>query len=98
MTIDDVWKKIQAEGGPSHIVLDAAGTTELREIALKKDPELQWDVIYIRDDGYSYGCDFYLAQHVEALFRDQWIGVVNRGALRPRVMNFRLDKDPQAVV
>jgi hypothetical protein len=92
MTLDEVWKRIEKDGGPSHILMDKDGTTLPTPLALKKNPDLQWDVIYIRNDGWSLGCDFYLSHYAEALHRETWSGVVNRGAKNPRVLDFRLDK------
>jgi hypothetical protein len=96
MTLEEVWKRIQKDG-PSHILLDKAGTTLPTAQASKKDPDLMWDAIYIRNDGWSLGCDFYLMPTAEELHRDAWIGMVLRGAKKPRVLNFRLDSGPQTV-
>ena len=90
MTLAESWKKIDREG-PSHILLDKAGTVEMTVVAKAGNPDLQWDLIYIRNDGWSLGCDFYLAQYAEALHRADWIGVARRGDKKPRPMNFVLD-------
>ena len=83
MTIDEVWKKIEKEG-PAYVLLDKDSAPEMLVLALKKNPELSWDLIYIRDDGWSLGCDFYLGQHAENLFRDRWVAWVRRGDKKPR--------------
>jgi len=80
-TLADFWKKIQKEG-PSHVLLDKTGKTEMTQMAVQKNPDLQWDAIYIRADGWSLGCDIYLTQYAEHLH--PWIGVVMRGAKNPK--------------
>lgn len=90
MTLDEVWKQVRTVG-PSHVMLDKEGTTMMREIAVKKNPDLSWDVIYIRDDGYSLGCEFYLSQFAEHLQRDRWIAVMMRGAPKLKMVNFAVD-------
>ena len=80
-TLTDIWKRVQKEG-PSHILLDKSGTVEMTVLATKKNPDLQWDVIYFREDGFTLGCEFYLSQYAEHLH--PWIGVMMRGANGPR--------------
>jgi hypothetical protein len=87
MTIDEVWKRLQKEG-PSHLLLDKEGTVQMTQVALKKNPDVRWDLIYIRNDGYTLGCDFYLTQYAEHLHRADWIAVVSRGARTPKLVNF----------
>lgn len=93
VTLADVWRQIQ-KTGPSAVLLDAAGTTEMTQLAARKNPDLSWDQIFIRRDGWSLACSLYLAQYAEALHRDEWIAVVRRGDVQPKEVNFALDKNP----
>lgn len=88
LTLTDSWKKLQHEG-PSHILLNRAGDTEMMVVAKSHNPDLSWDLVYIRNDGFTLACDFYLAQYAEALHRNDWTAVLMRGELKPRELNFR---------
>jgi hypothetical protein len=84
-TLSDMWKRVQAEG-PSHILLDKNGTVEMTVIVKQKNPDVTWDVIYFRADGYTLGCDIYMAGYAEHLH--DWCGVMMRGAKAPRTMPY----------
>jgi hypothetical protein len=90
MTLSDSWKKIQQVGPTALLVTptDAQPTVLVK----KANPDVTWDLIYIRRDGWSLGCEFYMAQHAEALHRDDWVALVRRGDIRPKKVNFHLDK------
>jgi hypothetical protein len=90
MTLADMWKVIQAKG-PHHILLNQAGDTKMTVLALRDDPDLHWDLVYIRNDGWSLGCSYYLGHHAEALHRADWIAVVRRGDKTPRPVQFTVD-------
>jgi hypothetical protein len=87
MTLIDIWKKIEATGGPTAVMLNQT-QFEILPIAMAKNPDLRWDLIYIRNDGWSLGCDFYHAEYAEKLFKSQWVGLVRRGDTRPRPVHF----------
>lgn len=36
------------------------------------------DIIFIRDDGWSLGAPSHLASFAEAMWKDEWIGVLTR--------------------
>src|SRR5213082_2981308 len=93
MTLAEVWKKIEAAGGP-HAIMLTRNTFEALPIALQKNPDLTWDFIYIRNDGWSLGADFYLSHYAEALFAGQWIAVVRRGDKKPRPLRNVVDIAP----
>lgn len=85
MTLQDAWKKVQQQGPTTFLI--APGTTMIWPLA-KRDGKV-CDAIFIRDDGWSMGCDFYSVQHAEHMFDDgerKWIGVVYRGQKEPRVI------------
>lgn len=98
MTIYDIWKKIEAAGGPTAVLLNKEGETKILPIALAQNPDLRWDLIYIRSDGWSLGCEFYLGQYAEHLHRDQWVGIVRRGDKQPKPLHFAVDKPADAGV
>lgn len=94
MNLLDVWKKIQAQGGPHSVLLNKDGETQMTVLALQKNPDLWWDVIYIRNDGWSLGCDFYLAPYAENLHRCDWVAWIRRGDKAPRPLLLKpLDTD-----
>lgn len=80
MTLQDAWKHI-AVRGPAAILVDRHGNQMLPDAALKAG--IGWDILYIREDGWSLGASFYLAQYAERLHRDQWIGWMRRGDKKP---------------
>lgn len=90
MTLDEIWKRVQVSG-PSHLLLDKEGNIQMTVIQLAKTPDMLWDMVYIRNDGFSLGCDIYLAHYAENLFRNDWIGLVKRGDKKPRPVNFAVD-------
>jgi hypothetical protein len=88
MTLDEAWKKIERAGGPASVLIDRNGEQLISAIAKKQGR--QWDVLYIRSDGWSLGCEFYLAQYAEELHREEWIGFMRRGEKVPVARTFLL--------
>ena len=88
MTLDDAWKIIAARG-PAEVLVNRQGDTASQDVAIKQH-RTPWDIIYIRDDGWSLGTSFYLAQYAEPMHKSRWIGKMVRGAKKPQAIG--LDK------
>ena len=93
MTLDAAWKLVQ-QRGPTSAMVDRTNTMPYGE-AKKRGIELRcgygdiagsvdWDMLFIREDGYSLAASIYLAPYAENLFKTQWIGVMKRGEKVPR--------------
>jgi hypothetical protein len=98
MTLEAAWKLVQARG-PAVVVVDRTGKTMPYAEAKARGIEMrcgygdqmgsaEWDVLYIRDDGYSVCSSIYLAPYAEDLFKPQWIGMMRRGEKSPRPISF----------
>jgi hypothetical protein len=83
MTLRDIWQKIQREG-PTVVMLNRQGDTLSTTIAKQKNPDLRYDLIYIRQDGWSLGCEYYYAETAERLHPDKWVALIRRGDLAPK--------------
>ncbi len=99
MTLEAAWKLVQ-QRGPTVVLLDRAGTVMPWAEAKKRGHEMrcgigdrydegsvEWDWLYIRDDGYSVASSIYLAHYIEKLHPGRWIGVMRRGDKSPKALD-----------
>lgn len=83
MTLQDAWKVILVRG-PSEVMVTRTDTVSPAEAMSKY--RTGWDVIYIRDDGWSLAAPYYFAHYAENLHKGRWIGRVRRGDKSPKEM------------
>jgi len=69
-------KNIMASG-PSRVLIDATGTA-VSSLRARRDHGVEPDVIFIRNDGWSLGAPWHLFGAAEAMWPDQWIGILRR--------------------
>jgi hypothetical protein len=55
---------------PTRILLDEHGT------ARRPKPGDRWDVVYVRDDGWSIAARRHLSAAAKALWPDKWVSLV----------------------
>jgi hypothetical protein len=68
--------KAMIPGGPNRVVVDKDGTacTPMRAVL---DHRVEFDKIFVRDDGWTLGCPHRLSEVAHDLWPDQWIGEVS---------------------
>jgi hypothetical protein len=85
MVLNDAWKFFISRGCvPTEVLVNRTGEKMDGVTAIKKD--VQWDVLYFRDDGYVLAADFYSAHYVLDLCTDpekHWVGKMLRGQQKP---------------
>lgn len=77
-------KKVIANG-PRRVLVEG-GYGELPSRA-KKDYDIEPDIIFIRNDGWSLGAPDHLADNAEKLWAGRWIGVLIRPNTEPISMD-----------
>lgn len=68
--------------GPRRVVLNTEGEAVSQEKAYRLQNEFP-DVIFIRNDGWTLGAVKALVSTAEAMWPDDWIGVIVRPGTRP---------------
>lgn len=73
-----------ARYGPKRVMIDENGTSMPPETA-ERVHEIKPEIILVRDDGWSIGCEIYLQNELYELYPDMWIGFMFPGSseLRP---------------
>ena len=61
--------------GPDRVVINGSGEA----VAPHRAPK--FDIVFVRDDGWSLGAPAALAKTAESLWADQWVGVLVRREL-----------------
>ena len=64
---------------PDRILVSLEGDAVPPERAVERG--IPWDVIFIRDDGWSLGASNNLVLAAEALWSDKWVAVIKDGAV-----------------
>ena len=65
--------------GPTRVVINEKGEATSYPIALR-DYQTNYDVVFIRDDGWTLGAPAHLEEVAERLWKDKWVGVIRRRA------------------
>jgi len=72
MSLPVVAGKIIAEG-PTRVIINEGGTAVPSEVAAR-NYQVKPDVIFIREDGWSFGAPNHLAEIASALWKGDWVG------------------------
>jgi hypothetical protein len=69
--------------GPTRVLVSQSGDA-LPPRRAKIDHGISWDIVFIRDDGWSLGAPSALEAIAYSIWPDKWIGFVRRGDNRVR--------------